>query len=54
MQMPTHDFDHVVEEGFVGIGGVDGKEFQQGQELCFSINGYLLDYSIIISVVIEV
>ncbi len=33
LQMPTHDFDHVVEEGFVGVGGVDGKEFEQGQEL---------------------
>ena len=33
LQMPAHDFDHVVSAGFVGIGGVGGKEFEQGQEL---------------------
>ena len=33
LQMPAHDFNHVVEKGFVGIGGVGGEEFEQGQEL---------------------
>ncbi len=33
LQVPAHEFDHVVEEGFVGVGGIDGEEFEQGQEL---------------------
>jgi hypothetical protein len=32
LQMRAHDFDHVVSAGFVGIGGVGGKQFEQGQQ----------------------
>jgi hypothetical protein len=31
--MLAHQVDHVVEKGFVGVGGVDREEFEQGQEL---------------------
>jgi len=37
LQMPAPDFDHVVSAGFVGVGGVDGKQFEQGQELVLGI-----------------
>ncbi len=30
LQMPAHEFDHVVEKGFVGVGGVDREQFEQG------------------------
>ena len=31
LQMPAHQVDHVVEKGFVGVGGVYREEFEQGQ-----------------------
>ncbi len=33
LQMPAHQVDYLVEEGFVGVGGIDREEFEQGQEL---------------------
>ena len=33
LQMRAHQVDHVVSAGFVGVGGVDGEQFEQGQEL---------------------
>jgi hypothetical protein len=33
LQVPAHQVDHVVSAGFMGIGGVGHKEFEQGQEL---------------------
>jgi hypothetical protein len=33
LQMPAHEVGYVVKEGFVGVGGVDRKQFEQGQEL---------------------
>ncbi len=37
LQVPAHEVNHVVSAGFVGIGGVDGEEFEQGQELVLGI-----------------